>query len=192
MDPGERRESILAAAAAAFAAAPYAEVTVAEVAQSAHASEALVYRYFPGKAELYAALVRRAVDDLLARQRDALAALAPGVPVRDRIRAAALVYLDHVAAHPVGWSAPLRGGGGEPASAVEVRRAARDEYVAGLRAQLADRPDLRHDYAVWGFFGFFDAACLRWVDQGCPAAHRWSIVDAALGCLEGALGDWDA
>ncbi|MCG2798461.1 MAG: TetR/AcrR family transcriptional regulator [Cellulomonas sp.] len=192
LDPDQRREQILAAAAHTFADRRYAEVTVAEVASAAQASEALVYRYFPGKAELYAALVARAVDDLLDRQGEALAALPDGVPARDRLRTAALVYLDHVAAHPVGWSAPLRGDGGEPPVAVEVRRAARTDYVERLRAQLSDRADLRHDYAIWGFFGFLDAACLRWVDQGCPPDHRWSVLDAALGALEGALGDWDA
>lgn len=192
LDPGERREQILAAAAAAFADRRYADVTVAEVAMAAQASEALVYRYFPGKAELYTALVTRAVDELLDSQHDALVALHQGVPARDRLRATARVYLDHVAAHPVGWSTPLRGGGGEPPAAVEARRVARADYVARLRAELADRPDLRHDYALWGFFGFLDAACLRWVDQGCPVDHRDPLVDAALGSLEGALGDWDA
>lgn len=192
LDPDERREQILAAAADTFADRPYAQVTVAEVAAAAHASEALVYKYFPGKADLYTALVARAVGSLLDRQRAALDALAPGAPVRDRLRATALVYLDHVAAHPVGWSAPLRGDGGEPPAAVDARRTARTDYVARLGALLADRHDLRHDYAVWGYFGFLDAACLRWVDQGCPAEHRWSVVDAALGALEGALGDWDA
>ena len=43
MDPAERRELILSAARRAFASRPYEEVSLAEVAQEAQASEALVH-----------------------------------------------------------------------------------------------------------------------------------------------------
>lgn len=191
LDPEERKGTILAAAAAAFAAAPYDAVSIAAVAARAGASEALVYRYFDGKAQLYAQVLRAAVDDLLRRQAEALADLPDGVPVRDRLRATTLVYLDHVASHPTGWSSPLRAGA-EPEVAVRIRRETRADYVARLRALLAPSTTLRHEYALWGWFGFLDAACLRWVDRGCPAHDRWSLLDAALGALEGALGDWAA
>jgi AcrR family transcriptional regulator len=189
--PDERRGAILAAAAEEFAVAPYDAVSVATVAARAQASEALVYRYFDGKADLYAHVLRAAVADLLARQAAALAELPAGVPVRDRLRATTLVYLDHVASHPTGWASPLRAGA-EPEVAVGIRREARADYVARLAALLAPSDTRRHEYALWGWFGFLDAACLRWVDRGCPADDRWSLLDVALGALEGALGDWAA
>jgi AcrR family transcriptional regulator len=192
LDPEERREAILAAATEAFAAAPYDEVSISAVAERAQASEALVYRYFTGKAELYAEVVSVAITGLRERQATALDALDDGVPVRDRVRTATLVYLDHVAAHPSAWASPLQRPGGEPASAAAIRRAARAEDVQRLRALLAPSDAVRHEYALWGFLGFLDAACLRWVERGCPADDRWSLVDAALGALEGALGDWAA
>lgn len=192
LDPEERREAILGAAAHAFAAAPYDEVSIAAVAAGAGASEALVYRYFAGKPELYAQVLRRALADLLARQAAALAELPEGVPVRDRLRATTLVYLDHVAAHPTGWASPLQRGGLEPDVAARIRRDARADYVERLRGLLAPSRTARHEYALWGYFGFLDAACLHWVDQGCPADDRWSLLDASLGALEGALGDWAA
>ena len=152
LDPDSRREAILAAAAAAFADRPFADVTIASIAADAQASSSLVYRYFAGKEELYAQVVGLAIEELLDKQAAALDALDEGVPVRDRIGAATLVYLDHI----------------------------------------ASSEQARHEYALWGYYGFVDAACLRWVDKGCPPDERWALVDAALGCLGGALGDWAA
>lgn len=191
LDPDERRSAILAAAAEEFAAAPYDAVSVSAVAARAGASEALVYRYFESKAELYAQVLRAAITDLLRRQAQALAELPDGVPVRDRLRATTLVYLEHVASHPTGWASPLRAGA-EPEIAVRIRRETRADYVERLRALLAPSSTVRHEYALWGYFGFLDAACLHWVDRGCPADDRWSLLDTVLGALEGALGDWAA
>ncbi len=191
LDPQMRRAAILTAAAAAFGARPYDQVTIEQVADDVGASQALVHRYYPNKADLYTAIVQIAVDDLVARQRAAIDALPDGVPVRDRVRATIQVYLDHVAHHPVGWAAPLRGAG-EPEQTLTLRRAARADYVAWLNGLLTPHRDLRHDYAVWAYFGCLDAACLRWVDQDCPDDHRRALVDTVLGALEGALGDWAA
>ena len=192
LDPDARREAILAAAAAAFGRSPYGEVTVAAVAADAEASEALVYRYFSGKDQLYAAVLRAGVEEFVAREAEALAALPHGTSARERVRAAVVVYLDTVAAHPNAWAAPLRGTGAEPAAAAAVRRDARREYVERLRALLAPSTTRRHEYALWGFGGFLDSACLRWVEGGCPAEDREPIVETALGALQGALGDWAA
>lgn len=192
LDPDSRREAILAAAAAAFAQRPFADVTIASIAADAQASSSLVYRYFAGKEELYAQVVGMAIEDLLDKQAAALDALDEGVPVRDRIGAATLVYLDHIASHPDAWAAPLRGSRGEPQTAAELRVRVRADYVERLARLLAPSEQARHEYALWGYYGFVDAACLRWVDKGCPPAERWAIVEAALGCLGGALGDWAA
>ena len=69
MDPAERRELILSAARRAFASHPYEEVSLAEVAQEAQASEALVHKYFAGKAGLYAQVLQHAADELAERTR---------------------------------------------------------------------------------------------------------------------------
>lgn len=108
LDPDARREAILRSASAAFAERPYAEVTLADVAEGARASTPLVYRYFHGKEDLYAQVVRETVDALMERQARAVAELPDGAPVRDRIRTATIVYLDHIAARPGAWAMPLR------------------------------------------------------------------------------------
>lgn len=191
LDTATRREAILNAAMECYAEAPYAEVSVAEIAATAQASSALVFHYFGSKASLYAEVVAAAVATLAQTQRNAVAALAEGAPKRDRVRASILVYLDHIATHPNTWAAPLLGGE-EPAEAVTVRQQARTDYVEALRDLLQPTTWARHEYALWGYFGFLDQACLHWVEQGCPADERDALAEAALGALQGALGDWGA
>ncbi len=188
--PEERREAITTAASAAFAAHPYDQVAIATIAADAGASEALVYRYFTSKADLYATVVQQDVDRLAARQSDALDALPAGVSARDRVRTLLIVYLDHVSEHPTAWAAALLALGAEPELAASIRRDARRDSVERLHDLLLPDQGARHEYALWGFHGFLDAACLHWVATGCPEDDRWSLIDAALGALEGALGDW--
>ncbi len=190
--PEERREAILAAAAEAFGRRPYEDVGVAGVAAAAGASEALVYRYFAGKAELYAAVLARAGERVRARRDAAVAALPDGVPLRDRVRALTLATVAEVAVNPAGWASAVRRPVGEPETAEEVRRRLRAADVDTLRATLEPRTDARHDYALTAWFGFLDAACAHWAARGCPEAERWPLVEAALGALQGALGDWAA
>lgn len=190
LDEATRRAEILAAAGRAFAATPYDQVRLVEVARQAGASEALVFRYFGSKADLYAAVIAAAGDDLRARQERADAELGTHPSARDRVRSSLSVYLDHIAAGAVGWAAPFLVPGAEPAAAVAVRRAEREEYVALLAQVLRVRDWPRHRYAVWGYVGFLDGACLAWVERGCPESERHALVEAALGALEGALGDW--
>ncbi len=192
LDPDSRRAAILEAAATAFATHPYGDVTISAIAADANASNALVYRYFKGKEDLYVEIVKLAVRDLMDRQVGALEELPDEVPVRDRIQSATEVYLDHIASHPEAWAMPMRNPGSEPAAAAKVRQAARLDYVKHLSGLLSPSSQRRHEYALWGYFGFIDAACLRWVDEGCPPDDRWSLIEAALGALQGALGDWAA
>lgn len=187
----ERRSAILDAARSRFSSAPYPAVSAAEVARASGSSTGLVFHYFGSKAQLYAEVVRGAAQDLADEQVRAQAALPEGVPVRDRVRARVLVQLDHVAARGTADGLPL-GGGEEPPEAVAVRREAREAQVEALRQLLAVGDGVRHRYAVRGWLGLLDEVCRRWVEAGCPESERHPAVDAALGALEGALGDWRA
>jgi AcrR family transcriptional regulator len=189
LDVEERREAILAAARSLYATAPYAEVSVGQIAERAGSSTALVFHYFGSKAALYAAVVEVALSDLASAQRAANDDLPEGTSARDRVRTSLLVSLDHIAGQPETWATPLRGGQ-EPREALDVRHHARGTDVDRLREILTPAPWARHEFALWGYFGFLDQACLHWVDAGCPEDQRYLLVDAALGALEGALGDW--
>ena len=192
MDPAERRELILSAASRAFASRPYEEVSLAEIAEEAQASEALVHKYFANKAGTYAQVLQRAADELAERTRRAADALPAGASARDRVRASILTYLDFIAERSPGWMAYQILAGHEPGEAAQVRQAARESAVEALADVVGGSHGYRDEFALWGYLGFLDDACLRWVRAGCPAEQRHSLVDAALGCLEGALGDWRA
>jgi len=186
-----RTDAILAAATECFSRSSYSDVSVADIARIADASEALVYRYFGTKSALYARLVAQAVHQLADAQREAVAALHPNTPVQAKVRAALGVYLDHVATHPRTWAAGYDASG-EPPEATAIRATAQRAYVDALAQMLRPNPGVRHHYALWGAVGFLNAACLEWVRGGCPPSDRGPVIEASLGALEGALGDWAA
>ena len=119
MDPAERRELILAAASRAFASHPYEEVSLAAIAREAHASEALVHKYFTSKAGIYAQVLQRATDELAERTRQADDALPPNSSARDRVRTSILTYLDFIAERSPGWMAYQILAGHEPGEAAQ-------------------------------------------------------------------------
>lgn len=188
LDSDARRAAIVDAARAAWAGATYAEVSAAQIATHAGASTALVFHYFGSKAGLYAAVVEAELGELSAAQDAALAALPPGVPVRDRVRAALEAYLTHVEARAAQGvpAASVQ----EPTEALAVRTAAREASLERLRGLLGVGHWARHHHALVGFLGFVDGAAAAWAASGCPDAERHPLMDACLGALEGALGDW--
>lgn len=189
LDPLARQEAILAAASELFAAHGYADVSVAQIAEAAAASPALVFRYYASKSALYVAVTRQVIEDFDRRRAAAVQALPAGASTRDRVSRTIHVYLDQVAAHPTAWATHLTRGQ-EPAEAIDLRRQARQDYADALQDLLRPTFWPRHHYALLGFLGFLDQACLAWLDAGAPAEHRHPLVDAALGALEGSLGDW--
>lgn len=185
----ERRAAILAAARRAFAESAYADVGVPAVASAAGASPALVFHYFGSKAGLFEAVLAEALDDLALRQREADAALPPNTPARDRVRTWVLTQVDNVAAQPRAWASGWTDGE-EPAGATALRAQAREASLAFLADVVGPSEPVRRRFALIGFLGFLDRSCLAWVDAGCRPQDRWAMVDACLGALQGALGDW--
>lgn len=189
MDPEERREAILQAAVERFGVKPYSDVTISEVAEASGSSNALVYRYFGSKEDLYRSVVHLELQALMEAQDQGISDLPAGTPLRERVRVAIGIYLEQVEQAPRRWSDSIVGAS-EPTSVIELRRKMRERYVERLRSLLAQNQTARNEYSLWGFFGFLESAVERWVSKGCPKDDRNSIVEVALGSLEGALGDW--
>src|SRR5688572_31575396 len=68
-----RRAQLLAAAQDVFVANGYHAAAMDEIADRAGVSKPVLYQHFPGKLELYLALLDLHVDDMVNRVRDALA-----------------------------------------------------------------------------------------------------------------------
>jgi AcrR family transcriptional regulator len=187
LHPQQRRAAILDAARGAFAQAPYDQVSLASVASAADASEALVHKYFKTKEDLYAEVVAAAIEALLNRQREADSALGPGAAAPDRLAQSIEVYLDFVASAPTGWASPLRNPNDGAGQAAALRAEAQEHYVTLLREVLGLPAGQPRDYALHGYLGFLDAACLAWVAEGCPPSQRPALTATALGALSGAL-----
>lgn len=188
MDPDERRQLILDAARRAFATQSYEEVSLSTIAREAKASEALVHKYFSTKGRLYGRVLALDAEDLAERTQQAADAMADSSTARDRIRTSIGAYLDFIAERAPGWAAYQMLAGHEPSEAAEVRRRAREASVDALRTLIGGADDARTTFALWGYLGFLDTVCLEWTSRGCLASDRPALTDAALGCLEGALG----
>jgi AcrR family transcriptional regulator len=190
LSPAARTDAILAAATAAFATTGYDKVSVAAVGRAAGASEALVYKYFDTKPGLYAAVVKAKLDQLTGRQQAAISALPANASARDLVRVIIEVTLDQVASTP-GFTSPFFAGDHEPAAISELRGLYRTQLTDDLLARLRNPDWTRGRLAVIGFHGFLTAAAQHWAELGCPADLRYPLMDATLGALQGAMGDWD-
>jgi len=68
----QRRQQVLAAALEVFSAAGYHAVSMDEIADRAGVSKPVLYQHFPGKLDLYLALLDAGIEDLMAAARTAL------------------------------------------------------------------------------------------------------------------------
>src|ERR1044072_5192048 len=65
LSPEDRRRQLVDVGAELFAARSYEEVLMEEVAERAGVSRALLYKHFPAKRDLFAAVYREAAQGLL-------------------------------------------------------------------------------------------------------------------------------
>jgi AcrR family transcriptional regulator len=92
--PQRRREHVVEAAERVFAQRPYEDVTMDVVAEEAGISRALLYRHFPGKVALFAAVYQRAADRLL----DSIH-FYPDVPLEEQVIAGLDAHFDYFLAN---------------------------------------------------------------------------------------------
>src|SRR5213080_5576474 len=87
----ERRAQLLAAAKRVFAANGYHAAAMDEIAERAGVSKPVLYQHFPGKLELYMALLDTHVDELIARVDNAMESTTDN---KQRVHAAVTAYFD--------------------------------------------------------------------------------------------------
>ncbi|WP_083958748.1 TetR/AcrR family transcriptional regulator [Herbidospora mongoliensis] len=88
-----RRRQLLSAAQEVFVENGYHAAAMDEIAERAGVSKPVLYQHFPGKLELYLALLDVHVDDMVARCNDALASTNDN---KQRVQAAIGAFFDFV------------------------------------------------------------------------------------------------
>lgn len=192
MGPDERRAAILAAAQEEFSRRPYSAVSMADLAAAAEVSPPLVVFYFGGKQQLYAEVIRTAVE----RIAEGVAAV-PGPPSLERLAATVRFYAGYAAEHPAGYLSLLVG-------STEASQPQATALVEGLRTRLTgliladleavgegvDPADPATELAVRSYLGYVDTAVARWLAMPPGQRDRIGpehIARLAVGAFTGSL-----
>jgi AcrR family transcriptional regulator len=120
-----RRAQLVEIGCAVFAELGYEAASVEEIAERAKISKPIVYEHFGGKEGLYAVIVDREVEHIVARIGEAVATGS----ARERLEAAVLAYLTYVEERPQGFAVLLR----------DAPPARRSGQMPALMYELADR-----------------------------------------------------
>lgn len=185
LPPDQRRAELLDAAARLFATQPYDEVLMEEVAEQAGVSRANLYRYFTSKRDLFAAIYRRAAEDLLE-----VATVDPSGPMLEQVSAGLDAHIDYFVANRHTVLAANRVLSGDP-----MIQAIISDELAELRRRLLDAValDARRrpaaSAAVGAWLVFVRVLCVDWLDE--QNFTRTELRDICLGALLGALR-WNA
>ena len=131
-----RRAQLLAAAQDVFVTNGYHAAAMDEIAERAGVSKPVLYQHFPGKLELYMALLESHVDELVGRVRTAIGSTTDN---KLRVRAAVAAFYDFVdgegQAFRMVFESDLRS---EPAVQSAVERATTDSVDAITDTITAD------------------------------------------------------
>ncbi|KPM50713.1 TetR family transcriptional regulator [Frankia sp. CcI49] len=140
MRPGSRREALLTEAVRLFDRLGYHAVSIDDIGRAAGINASGVYRYFPGKADLLAAVYYRAAERLSASTTSALAtASSPADALRRLIDA----YVDLTFAHNDLVSVYLAENNNLPTpDRHELRRLQREHVEEWVRLLVTIRPEL--------------------------------------------------
>ncbi|MBD0690803.1 TetR family transcriptional regulator [Streptomyces sp. CBMA123] len=182
LSPDERRAQLLAVGARAFAARPYEEVLMEQVAEQAGVSRALLYRHFTSKHELFAAVHRKASDDLLARTR-----FDPADTLVEQLVEGMDAHLDHFVANRHTVLAANRVLAGDPVIQTIIT-----EELDALRGRLLTVLPLADEGArlavsqvLRSWLVFVRVLVVDWLTE--PSCTRTELRDACIGAVLGAL-----
>jgi len=158
-----RRAQLLAAAQDVFAANGYHAAAMDEIADRAGVSKPVLYQHFPGKLELYLALLEMHVDELITRVTGAMESTTDN---KLRVHNAVSAYFDFVdgesKAYRLVFESDLRG---EPAVQAAINRGT-DVCVKAITATIAADAGLEEEPArllAVGLVGVSQVAARSWL-----------------------------
>ena len=183
LDPADRRAQLLAVGAELFAAAPYEDVLMEDVADRTGVSRALLYRHFPSKHALFAAVYQQAADRLLAATR-----LEPEATFVEQLAQGLDAHLDYFVANRQAVLTANRVLAGDP-----VVQTIMNTELDTLRARLLgvlpvaddDRTREAVSAALKAWLVFVQVLCVDWLTR--EHCDRTQLRDACVGAAVGAL-----
>lgn len=161
----KRRAQLLAVAQDVFAANGYHSTAMDEIAERAGVSKPVLYQHFPGKLELYIALLESHVDELAAEVRHALESTTDN---KQRVQNAVRAYFNFVnsdtGAFRMVFESDLRG---EPAVQAAIDRATSDSVYAITETITADAglPEDKARLLASGLVGLSQVSARYWLDN---------------------------
>ncbi len=183
LTPDARRAELVEIGSRHFARLPYDEVRMDEVAEEAGVSRALLYRYFPGKRELFAAVYTVAADSLLGQT----VLDDPSLPLIDQVAAGLDAHIDYFVANRNTVLAANRALAGDPT----IQAIISDE-LSELRVRLLHASGLHGPASdsvspvLMSWLVFVRVLCVEWLER--PTFSRIVLRDMCTGALIGALG----
>jgi AcrR family transcriptional regulator len=173
-----RRAQLLAAAQDVFAANGYHAAAMDEIAERAGVSKPVLYQHFPGKLELYLALLEIHVDELIVKVTDAMESTTDN---KKRVHNAVTAYFDFVdgesQAYRLVFESDLRG---EPVVQAVIDRGTEASVRAITRTITADA-GLEEEQArllAVGLVGISQVAARSWL-----AGNRSMTKEEAVGLI---------
>ena len=163
-----RRRQLLGAAQEVFVAQGYHAAAMDEIAERAGVSKPVLYQHFPGKLELYLALLDESVDALTATVRRALASTADN---KQRVTATFTAFFDFVAstgqAFRLVFESDLRN---EPAVRERLDRSMRDcaEMISQVIREDAGLGDDEAHLLGLGLVGMAQVSATYWLSTEQP------------------------
>ena len=186
LSPDQRRTQLLDLGVALLATRSLDDLTVDLLAERAGISRGLLYHYFGGKQAFQEAVVRRAVDDLVAQT----APPAGGGPL-DRLLASMTAYVDYVTDNYEGYASIVRAAqsGNEALRRLheEARRVLTDRiFTEDAQGEvIPDTPAAR--LAVRGWSAMTEELVLAWAaDRGTVSPE--DLLAALTGSLPALVG----
>jgi AcrR family transcriptional regulator len=144
-----------------FSQSPFDDVSIDDIAAAAGISKNLLYHYFSGKRELFVTVIAESAERMLAAT-EPDRALEP----REQLHASLDAHLSYAVEHAEGYTALMRGSGGD-AEVQAIVSAAQDRVVERTLAALdppgGATPELA--LALRGWVGLVDALTLHWLDH---------------------------
>ncbi|WP_354642216.1 TetR/AcrR family transcriptional regulator [Kitasatospora camelliae] len=161
-----RREQLLGAAQEVFVAQGYHSAAMDDIADRAGVSKPVLYQHFPGKLELYLALLDKHCDALVDATRDALSATTDN---KQRVAATMEAYFHYVSSESGAFRLVFESDlTNEPAVRERVERASdlSATLVSKVIAEDTDLPEAEAKLLAAGVCGLAQITARYWLSQG--------------------------